>query len=161
MIQVRTRATARAQVKAHRHANNFRILCRRNTKLRGRPERAAGGARRRRLRARVALTLQLLFRLPELLKLREILVEDEHLGEAERGHGGRPRLTSQSPRRASTPTAPRHKPFSAKARLILPAPAHTPRIRSRLAAFRCHNRRPRAAVLAIRLDTIPKERSFS
>lgn len=36
-----------------------------------------------------ALTLQLLLCLPELLQLGEVLVEDEHLGEAERGHGGR------------------------------------------------------------------------
>ncbi|CAG9560850.1 unnamed protein product [Danaus chrysippus] len=36
-----------------------------------------------------ALTLQLLLSLPELLQLGEVLVEDEHLGQAERGHGGR------------------------------------------------------------------------
>lgn len=36
-----------------------------------------------------ALTLQLLLRLPEPLQLGEVLVENEHLGEAERGHGGR------------------------------------------------------------------------
>ncbi|CAF4864271.1 unnamed protein product [Pieris macdunnoughi] len=35
------------------------------------------------------LTLQLFLRLPELLQFGEVLVEDEHLGEAERGHGGR------------------------------------------------------------------------
>lgn len=38
---------------------------------------------------RPPLTLQFLLRLPKLLQLREVLVEDEHLGEAERGHGGR------------------------------------------------------------------------
>lgn len=49
-----------------------------------RRRRAAGGTRGRR-----SLTLQLLLRLPELLQLGEVLVEYEHLGKAERGHGGR------------------------------------------------------------------------
>lgn len=49
-----------------------------------RRRRAAGGTRGRR-----SLTLQLLLRLPELLQLGKVLVEYEHLGKAERGHGGR------------------------------------------------------------------------
>lgn len=93
-----------------------------------RRRRAAGGTRGRR-----SLTLQLLLRLPELLQLGEVLVEYEHLGKAERGHGGRrARITlrgraalcrqrrllsraslrtlpagSRSPRRAAAPAQPR------------------------------------------------------
>lgn len=33
--------------------------------------------------------MQLLLRFPEPLQLGEVFVENEHLGEAERGHGGR------------------------------------------------------------------------
>ncbi|CAH4028952.1 unnamed protein product [Pieris brassicae] len=50
---------------------------------------------------RATLTLQLFLRLPELLQFGEVLVEDEHLGEAERGHGGRRARITLSGRAAS------------------------------------------------------------
>lgn len=93
-----------------------------------RRRRAAGGTR-----GRLSLTLQLLLRLPELLQLGEVLVEYEHLGKAERGHGGRrARITLRGRAalcrqrrllsRASLRTLP------APALLVaLPPPAHTRR----------------------------------
>lgn len=82
------------------------------------------------------LTLQFLLCLPKLLQLREVLVKDEHLGEAERGHGGRRALITLRGRaapgdcgdhsRARQPRYWRARPASLPSPVPRPAPAAPP-----------------------------------
>lgn len=70
-----------------------------------------------------ALTLQLLLRLPEPLQLSEVLVENEHLGEAERGHGGRRALITLRGRAA---LCVKRRPVALAYTRVLPPPAQPP-----------------------------------